>query len=56
MKAELNQSEIATLVGVQKSTVSREIRRNRRLRGYLTQTSPSTGTESPPHKGYAIHL
>lgn len=34
MKAELNQSEIATIVGVHKSTVSREIRRNRGLRGY----------------------
>lgn len=33
MKAELNQSEIAAIVGVQKSTVSREIRRNRGLKG-----------------------
>jgi len=34
MKEELNQSEIASLVGVHKSTVSREIRLNRGLRGY----------------------
>lgn len=34
MKAELNQSEIAAIVGVHKSTVSRELGRNRGLKGY----------------------
>lgn len=34
MKVELNQSEIAAIVGVHKSTVSRELRRNRGLKGY----------------------
>ncbi|HHO70355.1 MAG TPA: hypothetical protein ENN02_02630 [Halothiobacillus sp.] len=34
LKAELNQSEIATLVGVHQSTIRRERRRHRRLRGY----------------------
>jgi IS30 family transposase len=34
MKAELNQSEIAAIVGVDKSTISREVRRNRGLKGY----------------------
>ena len=34
MKARVYQTEIATVVGVHKSTISREIRRNRGLRGY----------------------
>ena len=34
MKAKLNQSEIAAIVGVHKSTVSRELGRNRGLKGY----------------------
>jgi len=34
MKAGLYQSQIAKIIGVHKSTVSREIRRNRGLRGY----------------------
>ena len=34
MKAELNQSEIAAIIGVNKSTISRELRRNRGLKGY----------------------
>ena len=34
MKAELNQSEVAAIVGVHKSTVSRELGRNRGLKGY----------------------
>ncbi|BCO29996.1 IS30 family transposase [Thiohalobacter sp. COW1] len=34
MKAALNQSEIAAIVGVHKSTVSRELGRNRGLKGY----------------------
>lgn len=37
MKAEHNQSEIAAIVGVDKSTISREVRRNRGLRGYRPQ-------------------
>ena len=34
MKAGHNQTEIATVVGVHKSTISREVRRNHGLRGY----------------------
>jgi len=34
MKAELNQSEIAMIIGVHKSTVSRELSRNAGLKGY----------------------
>ena len=34
MKAGLNQTEIAVIIGVHKSTISREIRRNHGLRGY----------------------
>lgn len=34
MKAEVNQNEIAVIVGVHKSTISREPRRNHGLRGY----------------------
>lgn len=37
MKAEHNQAEIAAIVGVHKSTISREVRRNRGLRGYRPQ-------------------
>lgn len=34
MKADHNQTEIAYLIGVHKSTISRELRRNRGLKGY----------------------
>lgn len=34
MKAEHNQTDIAAIIGVHKATVSREVRRNRGLRGY----------------------
>ena len=34
MKAGHTQTEIAALIGVHKSTISRELRRNRGLRGY----------------------
>ncbi|MGD8569148.1 MAG: IS30 family transposase, partial [Gammaproteobacteria bacterium] len=37
MKAGLNQTEIADIVGVHKSTISRELRRNRGLKGYRPQ-------------------
>lgn len=37
MKAEHSQVEIAAIVGVDKSTISREVRRNRGLRGYRPQ-------------------
>jgi len=36
-KAGYNQSEIARLIGVDKSTISRELRRNHGLRGYRPQ-------------------
>jgi len=34
MKAGLNQTEVAEIVGTQKSTISRELKRNRGLCGY----------------------
>ena len=34
MKAELNQTKIAMIIGVHKSTISRELRRNAGLKGY----------------------
>ncbi len=37
MKAEHSQAEIAKIVGVDKSTISREVRRNRGLKGYRPQ-------------------
>jgi IS30 family transposase len=37
MKADHSQAEIAEIVGVHKSTVSREVRRNRGLKGYRPQ-------------------
>lgn len=37
MKADHSQTEIADIVGVHKSTVSREVRRNRGLKGYRPQ-------------------
>jgi IS30 family transposase len=36
-KAGYNQSEIARLIGVDKSTIPRELRRNHGLRGYRPQ-------------------
>lgn len=37
MKTEQTQTQIATVVGVHKATISRELRRNRSLRGYRPQ-------------------
>ena len=37
LEAELNQTEIANILGVHKSTISRELKRNRGLRGYRPQ-------------------
>lgn len=45
MKAELNQSEIAAIVGVHKSTVSRELGRNRGQRGYRPKQAHQMATE-----------
>jgi len=42
MKAGFNQSEIATMIGVHKSTISRELRRNRGGRGYRPQQAHQT--------------
>ena len=42
-KAEYDQTQIAELLGRSKSTISRELRRNRGLRGYRPQTGPQSG-------------
>lgn len=44
MKAGLTQTETATIVGVHKSTISRELRRNRGLRGYRPQQANDLST------------
>ena len=36
-KAKLNQTEIAEILGVDKSTISRELKRNKGLRGYRSK-------------------
>ena len=46
-KAGHNQSEIADKIGVHKSTVSRELRRNKGLKGYRPQAGESSG-HCPP--------
>ncbi|MEW8418603.1 MAG: helix-turn-helix domain-containing protein [Candidatus Thiodiazotropha endolucinida] len=43
-KADHNQSEIAEIVGVHKSTISRELRRNRGLRGYRPKQAHQLAT------------
>ena len=40
MKAGLNQTETALIVGVDKSTICREFKRNTGLRGYPTKAGP----------------
>ena len=45
MKAELNQSEIAMVLGVHKSTISRELRRNAGLKGYRPKQAHQTCIE-----------
>ena len=51
MKAEHNQTEIAAIVGAHKSTVSREVRRNRGLRGYRPQQAQALALHRRHAKG-----
>lgn len=51
MKAEHNQTEIAEIVHVHKSTVSREVRRNRGLRGYRPQQAQALALHRRHAKG-----
>ena len=44
MKAGLNQTEMAAIVGVHKSTISRELKRNRGLRGYRPKQANQLAT------------
>ena len=50
-KAEHNQTEIAVIVGAHKSTVSREVRRNRGLRGYRPQQAQALALHRRHTKG-----
>ena len=43
LKTEHNQTEIANVIGVDKSTISRELGRNRGRRGYRTQPGARNG-------------
>lgn len=51
MKADHSQIEIAEIVGVHKSTVSREVRRNRGLRGYRPQQAHQLALHRRQDKG-----
>lgn len=50
MKVALSQTEIATIIGVHKSTVSRELRRNRGLRGYRPRQAHQLAINRRPGK------
>ena len=50
MKAGLYQPQIARIIGVHKSTISREMKRNRGLRGYRPKSGPSFGPETAAKK------
>ncbi len=50
MKASHTQSDIADLIGVDKSTISRELRRNSGLRGYRPQQAHRLCLERRSHK------
>jgi IS30 family transposase len=50
MKAGLNQTEIAMIVGVHKATISRELRRNIGLRGYRPKQAHSLSLERRQEK------
>ncbi len=47
LKADQNQTKIATVPEVDKTTISREIRRNRGHRGYRPQQAQLSGASSP---------
>ena len=53
MKAEHNQTEIAEILGVHKSTISRELRRNCGLRGYRPKQAHSIAMESQNNRATA---
>ena len=53
MKAEHNQTEIAEILGVHKSTISRELRRNCGLRGYRPKQAHSLAMESQNNRATA---
>ena len=50
MKAGLNQTETAGIVGVHKTTISRELRRNRGLRGYRPRQAHNFSVERSQNK------
>jgi len=50
MKAGLNQTQIANIVGVHKSTISRELRRNRGQRGYRPKQAHKRCVQRRLHK------
>ncbi len=51
MKAGHNQTEIARILEVHKSTISRELRRNRGLRGYRPQQAERLAVTRLPAAG-----
>ena len=50
MKAGLNQTETAEIIGVHKATISRELRRNRGLRGYRPEQAHNFSVERCQNK------
>ncbi len=50
MKAGLNQTQIANIIGVHKSTISRELRRNRSQRGYRPRQADKRCVQRRLHK------
>ena len=49
-KAKMTQSKMASILGVHKSTISREIRRNSGMRGYRPKQAHAFATERKPNK------
>jgi IS30 family transposase len=56
LKTEHSQAEIADVIGVNKSTISRELRRNRGQRVLSTQTSTSLCPTTTQKSAHQTHL
>ncbi len=55
LKAGHQQTEIAEVLGVDKSTISRELKRNRGLRGYRPKQAARVDGSAPSGQGEASH-
>ena len=52
LKTEQSQTEIAAVIGVHRSTITRELRRNRGKRGYRLQQAHRQGQQRRKKSGY----